>query len=125
MPKVGTDWQFPGIMVRIIDGDTAYVRCDLGFYIERLDRFRLLGSQGGVNAYEMHDKDPVKRALALKGAARFNEMAPPGSSVLVVSDKAPAQEGFGRWLCQIVTADGQNVGDVLLAEGLAVPYVKG
>jgi endonuclease YncB( thermonuclease family) len=112
-----------GTVITWIDGDTNDVLVDGGFKIYTKQRFRLLASTGGVDTYELHDKDPAKRLLAQQGKARSIELAPPGSIVAVRSVKAPKTDSFGRWLAEIVTTNGQSVGDVLLAEGLAVPWV--
>lgn len=49
--------------VRVIDGDTVVLDIDLGFNIHHISPCRLYG----INAYELRDKNPVKRQLAKDG----------------------------------------------------------
>lgn len=118
-------WLYRATVVHVVDGDTIDLDVDLGFYIRRIDRFRLIGSAGGVDTPELHASDPAIRERARAAKARMAALCPAGAPVFTVTEKAPAQDGFGRWLCQVITADGLNVGDTLLAEGLAVPYRRG
>ena len=121
-------WEFPATMLRVVDGDTFEAMIDRGFRDYSRKSFRLLGSAHGVDTYEVRDPDPLKRALAQLGKARFMELAPVGSAIWIVSEKPDAQilpDSFGRWLAQCLNADGVNIGDTLLSEELAIPYVKG
>lgn len=120
-------WRFPAVIIRAVDADTFEAMVDRGFRDFSRKTFRLMGSEHGVDAYEMRDPDPGKRALAVLGKARFLELAPVGSTVTIASHKGSNQilpDSFGRWLAEVVTEDGTNVGDALIAEGLAVPYSK-
>lgn len=120
-------WNYQANIVRWIDADTVDIDADLGFYVTIRMRVRLLARKGGVNAYELHASDARVREAAELGAAFVNHMAPPGSAVLVITDKAKGndpKDGFGRFLSRIVTLDGQDIGDALLDAGLAVPYVR-
>jgi len=121
-------WRFPAWVVSWRDGDTAVCRINRGLDDESVRAVRLLGSVYGVQCYEMHDKDPQKKALAILGKARSIELAPPGAPVILLAEARSGDikpDSFGRLLCQMITADRTNVGDVQLAEGLAVPYEKG
>lgn len=60
--------------------------------------------------------------------ARVNELAPPGTMVTVQTfwlDGYP--DSFGRWLANIFIGPDNNISisELLLREGLAVPYHKG
>lgn len=113
-------WDYQAKCVRVVDGDTIDAEISVGFYLYTVQRLRLLGSTGGVNAYEMHDKDPAKRALAVRGRDRVAELLPPGTAFAVHTEK---KDEFGRFLGRITLADGRDLGDLLMAEGLAVPFV--
>ena len=126
MPKLFA-WRFPAWIVSWTDGDTAVCRINRGLDDESTRRVRLLGSVEGAQAYELRDKDPQRRALAVLGKARSIELAPPGAPVILLAEARSGDikpDGFGRLLAQMTNADGVNVGDALLAEGLAVPYAK-
>jgi micrococcal nuclease len=115
-----TFYTYRATPVKIVDGDTCDLDIDLGFYTHLVtQRFRLYG----INAPELHSKKAKERALALKARLRVAELLPFGQNVTIESLKAtPEREKYGRWLAIIVNADGINVNDTLVAEGLAVPY---
>lgn len=101
---------YPATVVRWVDGDTVDLNVDLGFHMFGLLRFRL----AGVNTPERG-----KPGWA-EATARANELAPAGSHVMAVTRKDG--DKFGRWLAWIDPEEGAAVNDVLLSEGLAVPY---
>jgi endonuclease YncB( thermonuclease family) len=115
-----TFYTYRAIPVKITDGDTVDLDLDLGFYSHIVrQRFRLYG----INAPELHSTKAKERALAIKARTRVMELLPLGSNVTIESFKADTQQDkYGRWLAIIVNADGINVNDTLVAEGLAVPY---
>jgi micrococcal nuclease len=121
-------WTYRATIDRWIDGDTVDVIVDLGFYVLHRARLRLLGSEAGVDAPELNSRDPAERDRARQAVSRAATLAPVGSSVVVQTQRAAAgdpRDGFRRFLARVVLADGTDVGDVLLAEGLAVPYARG
>lgn len=118
-------WEYRATVIRFIDGDTMDALLELGFYAQTTQRLRLLGSVQGVNTPELHAADPAVRERAVRAAARCRELAPAGSAFVARTSKGDPRDGFGRFLAQVILADGRNLGDVLLAEGLAVPYVRG
>jgi endonuclease YncB( thermonuclease family) len=106
-------------IIDIVDGDTWDTEIDLGFRFKFTARARMLGSTGGVNTPELHASDPALVLAARAAKARTMELLPIGSMVLIKTE-LDKLDSFGRILAQIVNAAGQNVGDVLLAEGHAV-----
>jgi micrococcal nuclease len=104
---------------RVIDGDTLDCEIDVGFYLRTTQRLRLLAASGPVDAYEMHDKDINKRVLALLGRNRVAQLLPPSTQFSLHTEKT---NEFGRFLGRITLMDGRDLGDLLLAEGLAVPF---
>lgn len=115
-------YDYRATVIRWVDGDTVDAKVDVGFYLSAALRFRLLGSNGGVDTPELRAKDPAVRQAAMAAKARSLELAPAGGDVRMLTEKA---DEFGRWLARITLADGRDLGDVLLAEGLAVRYVRG
>lgn len=121
-------WTYRATVVRWIDGDTVDVVLDLGFYVLHRARLRLLATGAGVDAPELNSRDPAERERARRAAARVTQLAPPGDSVIVQTQRAAAgdpRDGFGRFLARVVLADGTDLGDLLIAEGLAAPYQRG
>ena len=99
-------------VVRWVDGDTVWLTIDLGFRMTATTDFRCYG----IDTPERGQPGYVE------ATARANVLAPVGSTMLVTTYKAP--DKYGRWLVQIF-ADGVDVGQTLVAEGLAKPYFGG
>lgn len=121
-------WTYRATVKRWLDGDTFDAQVDLGFRTYRTERLRLLGSAAGIDTPELSSRDPVVRARAQQAARRSAELCPVESVQIVRTHRAEAgdpRDGFGRYLAQIILADGRSLGDVLLAEGLAEPYARG
>lgn len=101
-------------IVRWVDGDTVWLKVDLGYRISAQTDFRLMG----IDTPE-RGKPNYKEAIAL-----VNEVAPVGSVVNIKSYKDP--DKYGRWLAEIfVPGVDLSVNEQLLAAGLAVPYFGG
>lgn len=95
-------------VVRVIDGDTVDMRISLGFHVEMSLRFRLVR----INAPEMKTiGGPLARDWAL---VWLNQ-----ASLRVISHKT---DDYGRWLGDIIRADGHSLSDDLILAGHAVPW---
>ena len=99
-------------VVRWVDGDTVWLTIDLGFRITTTTDFRSYG----INTPERGQPGYAE------ATARASALAPVGSTVLATTYKVP--DKYGRWLVEVV-ANGVNVNETLVAEGLAVPYFGG
>ncbi len=99
-------YQYAARYVRAVDGDTAGLDLDLGFYQWRLGRTYRLAR---IDAPELRNEGgPAARdALAgvLSGAV----------SLLVTTSRA---DSFDRWIVDLY-ADGRNVSDWLVERGFA------
>ena len=101
-------------VLRWVDGDTVDLTIDLGFHMTFEGRFRLYGVDTPERGQPNHDEAWLHAAL----------VAPPGAKVLARTLKAP--DKYGRWLAEILAADGtKSVGESLLENKLAVPYFGG
>jgi endonuclease YncB( thermonuclease family) len=112
-------WLWPGSFVtRIVDGDSfaARVTRDLGFHgtatFEQKLRLNRINAQ------------PAKTALGQQATQRFGElvgMTLPGIvSPPLLIETVKAYKYGDEWMAEVTLADGRNVSDVLVAEGLAV-----
>lgn len=110
-------------VLRAVDGDTLELDVDYGFSLRQTHTIRLLASRSGFDAYELRDRDPVKRALAVQGWKRVAELAPVGSTVLIRTQQDRV-DGFRRYLASVELPDGRDLGDTLLAEGLGGIWVR-
>ena len=96
------------ICTNVVDGDTIDVLIDVGFDFRTDQRLRLYGidtPERGRPGF-LEAKIWIQKRLA-------------GKTLQVITYK---KDSFGRWLA-LVYADGENVNDQLVAEGLAVPYI--
>jgi endonuclease YncB( thermonuclease family) len=103
---------------RVVDGDTLDVTVDLGFSIFHNITIRLLG----INAPETRTRDLEEKAKGLeaKDFLRIFMDDNKDSSMMLESSEL---DSFGRSL-GIVYVDGENISDLMLREGHAVPYDK-
>lgn len=102
---------FPkGTINRWVDGDTVDIDVDLGFKVWSEQRFRL----ARINT-------PEKKMPGYQEAInRANALAPVGSSVVV---ECLGYDRYGRWIAEVINNQSMNVNQILLNEGLAVPYM--
>jgi micrococcal nuclease len=118
-------WEYRATVQRWLDGDTLDVEIDLGFYVLTNQRLRLVGSGLGIDTPEKNAADPAVRERAARATARCWQLAPATTPVILRTQKpAVPKDGFGRFLAEVVIQDGRSLGDVLLEEGLAVPYQR-
>ena len=91
----------------VVDGDTLYLRGQ---------KIRI----AGIDAPETHDFDcPLEQALGNRATGRLQELLNGGSLTLASIERD--RDRYGR-LLRDVSVDGRDVGDTLIAEGLARPY---
>ena len=105
-------YTYRATIVRWVDGDTVWLTIDLGFRMSATTDFRLYG----INTPERGQPGYAE------ATAQAKALAPVGSEVLVTTYKAP--DKYGRWLAEIF-ANGIDVNQTLITEGLAVPYFGG
>jgi micrococcal nuclease len=106
--------------VRVVDGDTADLDIDLGFYLTARHRIRVLG----IDTPELHDKDLNVRARAvLARGALEGLLTTPGEIGFPLTIKTEKSDSFGRWLASIQVG-GVDVATHLLSLNLAVPFER-
>jgi micrococcal nuclease len=114
-------YEHNAICTDVIDADTIRAHVDLGFSVWRDEkRLRL----AGINAAEMHARDPAQRELAHRARERVLQLLPLGGLFTVRTDK-DLREKFGGYLAHVTLADGTDLNALLLREGLAVSYDGG
>lgn len=111
-----TPWLFTRCaLVRVIDGDTAQISVDTGFWHSAVVHIRLLG----VDTCE-RGRDPEKWRLAREFAQNwFNE-----AGKFVLESHGPDKYG-GRFLGRIINSEGESLADALIASGFGIPYDGG
>jgi endonuclease YncB( thermonuclease family) len=102
-------WTVPATVVRVIDGDTCVVACDLGWRISVATTVRIRG----VNSPE---RETAEGRTALGFAAT---LLPAGLQVVLTSYQL---DKYGRTVGDITLPDGSDYAQALLAAGHAHPY---
>lgn len=90
--------------LRAIDGDTVAVRGQ---------PVRIIG----MDAPELHGRCPAEIRLARQAQARLAELLAGGATV-----RRRGRDRYGRALAVVEDAEGRDVAQVMIAEGLARPY---
>lgn len=99
-------------VVRLVDGDTVILRGrGVGPLPAEPTRVRVLL----VDTPEVHGE---QECFGAEASDRAGELLPEGALVRVEADRDP-EDRFGRALLHLWTADGVNVGEVLVREGYA------
>lgn len=107
-------WRYPrAIALSNYDGDTVTLQIDVGLSTYRRVTVRL----ARINTPEM------KEAGGPAAKARTRELvAIAPLEVVTIKDKT---EKYGRYLAEIINAEGINVADQLIEEGFGKPYDGG
>lgn len=104
-----TVWTVPATVVSVVDGDTAHLLLDLGWYI----------SYGPVRARIAHINAPELSTPEGVAARDFAlTLLPAGLKVTFASHSL---DKYGRPLGSITLPDGRDYGQVMLDSGHAVP----
>lgn len=107
-------WTYPRCKaIKVSDGDTATLDVDCGLATHRIIVVRL----AHIDAPELHAEFGVAAKARLE---KLLERAP--LTVTTIRDRT---EKYGRMLAVIVNADGVNVADQLVVDGLGHPYEGG
>lgn len=106
----------PAELVRVIDGDTIEVRAHIwpGHYVQT--RVRLLGVDTPERRGPDCEAERVKAAEALAFTQAWLEGASIGLETIDLGSFA------GRVVARVRRADGADLSEALLTEGLAAPY---
>lgn len=112
------DGPIPALVVRVLDGDTIEVRAQIWLEQEILVKVRL----AGVDTAEMTAACSEARAIA-RQARDLVVREVEGARVLLTD--IHGGKYFGRVIGRVQTPKGENLSDLLIAAGLAVPYQGG
>jgi endonuclease YncB( thermonuclease family) len=108
-------------VLRVVDGDSFWAYCDVGFYETKLINVRLMG----VDCPEKRQGSAFERRTAFN-AQQFTALwltPREGVSLWVRTEKDP--DNFGRWLGDVWGENGesaQNLGSALIIAHLATEY---
>lgn len=104
---------FKAKLLRVIDGDTVELQVDLGFYVSRIDRFRL----AGVDTPE-HSAGVAARDYLTELLSQLDEW---------FEVRVTKADKYGRWLVVIPlrAASGKTANQTLIDMGFARVYDGG
>lgn len=130
-------YEYKASVARVVDGDTIDMVVDMGFHMTAKLRFRVLG----INTPELRRGSQAEKAKARRATERVEDLCEEARvhkgefSIVIRTEKA---DSFGRWLAEVWLPVGipslplteheeetmVSLGDILLEEGLATPYMK-
>jgi len=105
-------WTYQATVAHVVDGDTFDLIVDVGFHVSVTERFRL----ARVDTPEIRGPE---RPDGLVSKQFVEDWFATAGSLTVRSSKTGK---YGRWIGEVINGAGENLSDVLLAEGLAAPY---
>ena len=103
-------------LIKVIDGDTIDANIDLGFDVWVKKRIRLYG----INAPETRTTDLEEKNKGLSSKERL--VALMGQEGALFTIKSHGVEKYGRCLGEIWVGE-ENINELLVLEGYAVPYM--
>lgn len=109
-------YHYRATLLKVVDGDTIKVRIDKGFGDHMVGTKKRPPTLrfARINTPEIRGEE---RPQGLVSKARVEELfAEHGPDMMI---RTIEEDNFGRWLAEIWLADGRNLSDVLLEEGLA------
>lgn len=104
-------YTYYGEIIRWKDGDTCVLNVDLGYGLSLEWSYRVY----------LIDTPEIGESLHDEATLRAQQLAPPGSRVVVRSIKNKKNsdiQTFGRWVAELYV-DGVSIGETLLKEGYA------
>lgn len=108
---------FLALLISVTDGDTFKARIPVWDNVEVVTAVRVKG----IDTPEIKGKCVAEKALALKAKARLADLLASGQ--IVISDVTP--DKYAGRVDADVTANGQDVAAILVADGLARQYTGG
>ncbi len=104
-------WTYRAELVRAVDGDTADLRIDLGFYTYCNQRVRFAGID-----------TPERGQPGYQEAKQFVQDTLAGEKFTVETEKAGK---YGRWLCRIILPSGADLIKMMIHRELGREYDGG
>lgn len=107
-------------IAKIVDGDTADFRIDLGFDLSIKIRVRL----AGINSWESRTRNKSEKAKGLLAKSRLKEICEEHFEKGTLKISTTEKGKYGRYL-GVIWAKGKSVNEQLVREGHAHHYDGG
>ena len=101
--------EYPCEIMRVVDGDTVDVRCDLGFDVYKIVRIRI----ADIDTPEVRGPE---REAGLRVKLVVQGLLPVGA---YTSARISGQGKYGRWVGDLVLTGEETLGSWLVQNGLA------
>ena len=118
------NWKMPAQVIRVIDGDTVVLKCDLGFRVTTTIKARLYG----IDTPEIHGPN---RPDGLDAKDYLEDLiqewridvirTTPGKSWLLIETHKNKSDSFGRWIVRLIGRDDTDLNRLLVKSGHAQP----
>lgn len=112
------DYCYNAKIERVVDGDTVDAIVDLGFSVHINERLRIAYIDTPETYGVKKESQEYKDGIIAKN--RLIELVE-GKSVIIKTYK---KGKYGRYIAEIFLNDNVSVGEILLNEGLAKPYIQ-
>jgi len=112
-------YQYKAVIKKVIDGDTVDVDIDLGFNVWlNNQRIRLYG----IDTPESRTSDKVEKVFGNLAKSKILEFCPVGANIILQTKTDDSRGKYGRILGELVTNEGVNVNEYMIANNYAVAY---
>lgn len=106
-------FSYRATLLRVVDGDTLELECDLGFRTFVRQVFRLVG----VNCPEMNTAEG-------KAARQYTEAWFASDKQCVIQTVRDKREKYGRYLARVLDAQGRCLNADLINNHMGVLYIE-
>lgn len=113
------NWQFPGRILSIVDGDTLDCELDLGFHQRGTYRLRLLCYCDEIRGHKATERGQQAKRFVQDWARSATELGIAAEASWPVLVETRKSDVFGRWLAYVTRLDGRELTADLVAAGLA------
>jgi len=105
-------YEYKGVIIRVVDGDTYDIQIDLGFNTFKEERFRLKG----IDTPETWRPSCEKELMHGMKATQFVKDLIEDEDIIITTSKSSAGI-YGRYECSIKLEDGRDLVEVLKENG--------
>jgi micrococcal nuclease len=121
VPTLTPVYEYAAEVVRVLDGDSLEVMIEKDVGFDVLVRFKKIVRVVGIDAPE---KFGATKQAGLAAKALVQSLLPPGTKVVLKTEKPDGTEKYGRFLAHVWLGD-MNLSEHMIAAGAARAYDGG